>query len=287
MMNKETLMKRLADASQNKIYPLIIPRNELPLRKVLLTTRYFPTPLHSTIIINDNKDGLHNQPFSYSIVLLIIKNRLWNHVRRQQALLSMTSNEWLNQQQENTIGQSENACNDQPQKVPPSLANNGDVTEQLSISENTQQQSTDNIIATCEWPWFNEEAPKSTLLDSLNEENSNTQDIHQLPQIVHTSSSSNARSSSDLLSHELEDRKRPHYVIENEELEEEEEEEEEPNKTKKLKKSQHEDGDVLCSSPSLNHSNSLHFSLDAPPSPAGPASPPTTTPNSPPVLLSA
>ncbi|KAI8874545.1 hypothetical protein K501DRAFT_281223, partial [Backusella circina FSU 941] len=145
MMNKETLMKRLADASQNKIYPLIIPRNELPLRKVLLTTR------------------------------------LWNHVRRQQAFVSMSSNDW---QQENTIiGQSENACNDQPQKVPPSSANNSDVTEQLSISENTQQQSTDNIIATCEWPWFNEEAPKGTLLDSLNEESSITEDIQQLPQI--------------------------------------------------------------------------------------------------------
>jgi hypothetical protein len=36
---KETLMKRLADASQYKIYPSIIPRNELPLRKILLTTR--------------------------------------------------------------------------------------------------------------------------------------------------------------------------------------------------------------------------------------------------------
>lgn len=36
---KELLMKRLADASQYKIYPSIIPRNELPLRKILLTTR--------------------------------------------------------------------------------------------------------------------------------------------------------------------------------------------------------------------------------------------------------
>ncbi|CEP10767.1 hypothetical protein [Parasitella parasitica] len=58
---KEMLMKRLADASQYKIYPSIIPRNELPLRKILLTTR------------------------------------LWNHVRRQQAVLAMSSasDEWL------------------------------------------------------------------------------------------------------------------------------------------------------------------------------------------------
>ncbi|KAI8644840.1 hypothetical protein BD408DRAFT_412596 [Parasitella parasitica] len=59
------LMKRLADASQYKIYPSIIPRNELPLRKILLTTR------------------------------------LWNHVRRQQAMLAMSStpDEWLFEQE--------------------------------------------------------------------------------------------------------------------------------------------------------------------------------------------
>ncbi|GAN08428.1 hypothetical protein MAM1_0204d07939 [Mucor ambiguus] len=62
---KELLMKRLADASQYKIYPSIIPRNELPLRKILLTTR------------------------------------LWNHVRRQQAMLTMssTADEWLFEQE--------------------------------------------------------------------------------------------------------------------------------------------------------------------------------------------
>ncbi|OBZ83982.1 hypothetical protein A0J61_07969 [Choanephora cucurbitarum] len=68
-INKEILMKRLADASQYKIYPSIIPKNELPLRKILLTTR------------------------------------LWNHVRRQQALMTIPSsaNGWLFQQQDNTI----------------------------------------------------------------------------------------------------------------------------------------------------------------------------------------
>jgi hypothetical protein len=35
----ELLMRRLADASQRKIYPAVIPKTEIPLRKILLTTR--------------------------------------------------------------------------------------------------------------------------------------------------------------------------------------------------------------------------------------------------------
>jgi hypothetical protein len=43
LMNKEVLMKRLADASQMKVYPSIPSRYEVPLRKILLTTRYTHT----------------------------------------------------------------------------------------------------------------------------------------------------------------------------------------------------------------------------------------------------
>ncbi|EPB88309.1 hypothetical protein HMPREF1544_04893 [Mucor circinelloides 1006PhL] len=84
---KELLMKRLADASQYKIYPSIIPRNELPLRKILLTTR------------------------------------LWNHVRRQQAMLTMssTADEWLFEQESSNeiipIKEEEEEKEEEPEKT--------------------------------------------------------------------------------------------------------------------------------------------------------------------------
>ncbi|CAO3695733.1 unnamed protein product [Rhizopus stolonifer] len=59
LMNKEVLMKRLADASQSKIYPTVASRYEVPLRKILLTTR------------------------------------LWNHVRKEQDLLA--EDNWLDE----------------------------------------------------------------------------------------------------------------------------------------------------------------------------------------------
>ncbi|KAI9282680.1 hypothetical protein BY458DRAFT_496977 [Sporodiniella umbellata] len=58
-MSKEQLMKRLVDASQLKIYPPVTSRYEVPLRKILLTTR------------------------------------LWNHVRKEQDLL--VEDTWLDE----------------------------------------------------------------------------------------------------------------------------------------------------------------------------------------------
>ncbi|KAF7732550.1 hypothetical protein EC973_003297 [Apophysomyces ossiformis] len=63
---KDLLMKRLCTISHHKIYPPISPKSEAPLRKILLTTR------------------------------------LWNHVRRQQALLTIQdiSDDWLLEQEQ-------------------------------------------------------------------------------------------------------------------------------------------------------------------------------------------
>ncbi|KAI8097869.1 uncharacterized protein B0P05DRAFT_522398, partial [Gilbertella persicaria] len=107
--NNKELMKRLADASQYKMYPLIIPRNELSLRKILLTTR------------------------------------LWNHVRRQQAMMTIpSSDDWLFQQQ--------------------SAITQENTKEQDNIPTNDNNQSEHD------WSWFNKEAKSSSFLDSLSPE---------------------------------------------------------------------------------------------------------------------
>jgi hypothetical protein len=39
MTNRTDLMNRIATASQEKIYPTIQPKTEIPLRKILLSSR--------------------------------------------------------------------------------------------------------------------------------------------------------------------------------------------------------------------------------------------------------
>jgi hypothetical protein len=76
------LMKRLATASHDKIYPSITPKCEVQLRRTLLTTRLDCLPLPPITLIS-----LFMPLFSlYLSLFFLCVYRLWNRVCRQQHL---------------------------------------------------------------------------------------------------------------------------------------------------------------------------------------------------------
>ncbi|KAI8990319.1 hypothetical protein BDB01DRAFT_780906 [Pilobolus umbonatus] len=244
VMNRSTL-RRLADASHNKIYPSIIPRNELPLRKILLTTRF------------------------------------WNDVRHLQEKQTTTNiaDDWLFSQQDTfdqfMFGQQSTKDEETVDittvaetMIADALPTTTESTEIIAIP--ISDQSTDRAIKAntlpCDWSWFDE--TKSSLLDSFSHEIV-TEDTQLLL---------NNFKINNLLSHqsvEPEDRKRARG-----------EQEEEDRKKRKVEKEEIGEDCYSAIGVSITH-HTIHFPMDAPATPAGPASGTSPTPSSPPVLLSA
>ncbi|CAO3677640.1 hypothetical protein G6F70_000221 [Rhizopus microsporus] len=256
LTNKELLMKRLADASQIKIYPPMPSRYEVPLRKILLTTR------------------------------------LWNNVRRQQQiLLELPPDAWLAEglddfiSHQGSLNHTEDATEikcthttiDATETAEDKSLDNHVMTTTTTTTTTTTVDSTSdnnssldsNILSSCDWSWFNQvdkdtlsTTSETLLLDTISasSNSSNTSNTLQQEQ-DDTQLLLNCIKSNNLLSHEPEVKR----SRDGEDMEE--------NQVKKLKKM---DQDQFL----------LHFTLpDAPGSPAGPA--PTSSASSTAVLLSA